>query len=149
MALKLKLEGFDDLLKKIEKAGGDIDRVTKYALRKSADVMQKELEEQMTLTDDSRFGTTVTLIKRLPPPQLEIDYGKYTAHVGYKETAYNPDNPSDYHKAIFLNYGTPYRTKHGVIKARGFVNKAKRRAKPKIKKLQKEALEKILARLKK
>ena len=144
MAIKLKLEGFDDLLKKIEKANGDVDKAAENALKASAVIMQRELTDQMRSA-----GIDKGLISRMPPFEIEKDYGRITARVGYKKGAYNPDNISDGYKAVFINYGTPYRTKHGIIKARGYIQKAKRRAKPKIKKEQEEALEKILARLKK
>lgn len=143
MAIKLKLEGFDQLLRDIEKAGGNIDRATESAMRQSAVTMQRELADQM-----KKANVANSLISRMPQFEIEKDYGKVTARVGYKATGYNPDNPSDYYKAIFINYGTPYRTKHGHIQARGFIQKAKRRAKPKIKQQQEEALNKILERLK-
>lgn len=143
MSIKLKLEGFDELLKNIEKAGGEIDRATENAMRQSAVTMQRELVAQMTKANVDR-----ALISRMPSFVIEKDHGAITARVGYRSTGYNPSSPSDYHKAIFINYGTPTRSKHGVIVGRGFVQKAKRRARRTIKKQQEEVLNKILARLK-
>ena len=47
MSLKLKIDGFDDLLREIEKAGGNLDSIMEKCLRESADIMQKELKAQM------------------------------------------------------------------------------------------------------
>ena len=149
MAIKLKLEGFDDLLHEIEKAGGEIEKATESAMRMSANIMQTELKSEMTKSNVDK-----DLISRMPPFQIENDYGAITASVGYRQTDYNPDNPSDYFKAIFLNYGTPYRSEHGKIEKGGkvklgFVRRAKSKANRRIKQQQEEALNKILARLKK
>jgi HK97 gp10 family phage protein len=143
MAIKLKLEGFDDLLQQIEAAGRTADSAAESAVKASAQVMQAELKTALS------GATSSGLAQKLPAPEIKKEGNTVSASVGFQSTAYNPRNPSDYHKAIFLNYGTPTRKKHGKEAARGFVVKAKRRARPKIKKVQKEALEKILARLKK
>ena len=139
MSIKLKLEGFDDLLTQIEKAGGTIDGAATKCLKKSADIMHNELTAQMTAANvDSG------LINRMPPPEVEIDGNRYNARVGYKKDAYNPDNPSDAYKVIFDNYGTPRRSKHGKQPAKGFIQKAKKKAKTKINKEQKETLNEII-----
>lgn len=139
MAIKLKLEGFDELLKEIEKAGGDAQSVTKDCLKKSADIMQDELKSQMQKSD-----VPSNLINAMPAPEIEEDYGLITARVGYRKGSYDPKNLSDGYKIVFLNYGTPYRKKHGKVKERGFIQRAKSRAKKKIQKQQEEALKEIL-----
>ncbi|MGN0451098.1 MAG: hypothetical protein ACI4FN_03130 [Acutalibacteraceae bacterium] len=143
MAIKIKLEGFDELLEKIQKAGGDIDAATKQCLQTSADIMQSELKAQMQRSDvDSG------LINRMPPPEIETSGNRHTARVGYKKGNYDPRNPSDGYKVVFANYGTPRRSKHGQQPTKGFIQKAKKKAKPKIKKAQAETLDKILGGLK-
>lgn len=143
MAIKLKLTGFDDLLNDIQKSGGSIDKACETTMKQSAKVMETELKSAMT-----NANVSPALINRMPKYELQKEGNRYTAKVGYRGTQYNEKNISDYHEAIFLNYGTPKRTKHGKIKARGFVAKAKKRAKPQIKAQQKETLEKILNDLK-
>lgn len=143
MAIKLKLNGFDDLLSEIEKAGGTIDDAAEQCLRRSANIMQAELKKQMQTAN-----VDGDLIERMPPPELEKEGNKYTARVGYKKGAYDPENPSDGYKVVFLNYGTPNRSKHGKIVARGFILKAKKKASAPIKRAQKETLEKIMGELK-
>ena len=140
----LQLKGFDDLLEQIQKAGGSIDQAADSCLRQSAQIMQSELETQMQAA-----GVDGDLINAMPPPQITVKDNRYSAAVGYKKGDYDPSNPSDGYKVVFLNYGTPRRTKHGKVEARGFIQAAKKKARPKIKKAQKETLENILGRVSK
>lgn len=139
MSIKLKLEGFDDLLKQIEKAGGNAQNAATKAMRESAGVVNEQLKAEM-----SSASVKPRLIAAMPAPKIQNDFGRITAHVGYIKGAYDPKNLSDAYKVLFLNYGTPHRSKHGKIKARGFIQKAKKKSRPKIKKIQEETLKEIL-----
>lgn len=143
MSIKLKLEGFDDLLSEIEKAGGTIDGAVKQCLQTSANIMHDELKKQMTAAK-----VDGGLINRMPPPEIESEGNKHTARVGYKKGAYDPHNPSDGYKVIFANFGTPRRSEHGQQPAKRFIEKAKKKANTKIKKAQKETLNEIIGGLK-
>ena len=142
--ISLNLNGFDDILAKIQKAGVTIDKAAKTCIEKSADIMQSELKSNMQSKDVSS-----RLINAMPPPKISVDGNRYKADVGYEKGDYDPRNPSDGYKVVFLNYGTPKRTKHGKVKARGFIQDAKKKARPKIKKQQEETLNDILKELKK
>lgn len=135
----LQLKGFEELFEQIQKAGGSIDRAADSCLRQSANIMQAELKAQMQAA-----GVDADLINAMPQPQIEVKGNRYGASVGYPKGSYDPSAPSDGYKVVFLNYGTPRRTKHGKVKARGFIEKAKKKARPQIKKQQQETLEKIL-----
>ena len=139
MSIKLNLAGFDDLFDQISKAGGTVDSAAKKCLQKSAQIMQSELisEMQKSNVDDG-------LISRMPPPEIEASGNRYTARVGYKKGNYDEGNPSDGYKVVFANYGTPRRSKHGKQPAKGFIQRAKKKASSKIKKSQKETLDDIL-----
>lgn len=139
MSIKLRFEGFDELIGKIEKAGGSVESATKQCLQKSARIMDAELKAQMKTANVSAH-----LISDMPAPTIEDDHGLITARVGYKKGAFDPHNLSTGYKVVMLNYGTPNRSKHGKVKARGFILKAKRKAKPKIKKEQEATLKDIL-----
>ena len=89
------------------------------------------------------------LINRMPSPKIEKEANRIVARVGYEKGSYDPKNLSDGFKIIFLNYGTPKRTKHGKITARGFIARAKKKAATKIKKQQEDTLNDILGGLKK
>ena len=142
--IKIKLEGFDDILAKIQKAGGTIDKAAKTCIEKSADIMQSELKEQM-----QSVNVSARLINAMPQPKISVDGNRYKAEVGYEKGDYDPRNLSDGYKVVFLNYGTPKLTKHGKVKSRGFIQAAKKNARPKIKKQQEETLNDILKELKK
>lgn len=144
MAIKLQLSGFDELLEQIEKAGGTIDRAVESCLNQSAHIMQSELKSEM-----QKSGVDNDLIDRMPTPELQKEGNTMIARVGYKKGAYNPNDISDGYKVVFSNYGTPKRSKHGKIEAKGFIDRAQKNARKRIKKAQKEALEKILERVSK
>lgn len=144
MAIKLRFSGFEELLEQIQKAGGSIDRATESCLKQSAQIMQSELKSQM-----KESGVDSDLIARMPPPEITKEGNTMIARVGYKKGAYNPNDISDGYKVVFLNYGTPKREKHGKVEARGFIDRAQKKARKRIKKAQKEALEKILERVSK
>ena len=142
MSIKIKLDGFDDLLKQIERAGGTIEKATDECIKRSATIMEEELKAQMHKADvDSE------LINRMPAPSFENEGNRYMARVGYKKGAYNPSNLSDGYKVVFRNYGTPKRKLHGQVKARGFIQAAKKKAKPQIKRQQEQTLNEILGGL--
>ncbi len=146
MSIHLKLDkGFQKMIQDLELSQKDTERVASSCIKASANVMQQELKSAIRGASPSLDGS---LAGRLPPPEIEAGGGVYKAKIGYKETAYNPRNLSDYFKALFANYGTPYRKRHGQERPRGFVAKAKKAARPKIKNQQKQALSKILERLK-
>lgn len=138
----LQLKGFDDLLEKIQKAGGSVDRAADSCVRQSAQILQNEMKAQMQAA-----GVDGDLINSMPPPQITVDGNRYSAAVGYKKGNYDPSDPSDGHKVVFLNYGTPRRKLRGKVAARGFIQAAKKKARPKIKKAQQQTLEKILERV--
>lgn len=144
MPITLKLTGFEEMLTAIEKAGGSIDRAANQCMQKSAKLMDEELKAQMRSAK-----VKSDLIGRMPSPEVEKEGNRYTARVGYVKGEYNQKKPSDAYKAIFLNYGTPRRTKHGQVKARHFIENAKENAKSKIKNSQQQTLKEILGGLKK
>ena len=140
----LQLKGFDDLLERIQQAGGNVDKAAESCLRQSAQIMENELKTQMQAA-----GVDSNLINAMPPPTITVDGNNYRAEVGYKKGNYDPRNLSDGYKVVFLNYGTPRRTMHGKVAARGFIQAAKKKARPQIKKAQRATLEQILGRVKK
>lgn len=144
MPITLKLTGFEEMLTAIEKAGGSIDKAANQCMQKSAKLMDEELKAQMRSAN-----VKSDLINRMPSPEVEKDGNRYTARVGFVKGEYNPTKPSDAYKAIFLNYGTPRRTKHGQVKARHFIENAKEKAKSKIENSQQQTFKEILGGLKK
>ena len=139
--ITLKLDGFEELLKDIEAAGGSINKAVDSAMKQSAQIVQAELKKQMKGASPKAVDSG--LINRMPPPSIEWDGNECRAEVGYKKGAYNPKNLDDGYKAVFINYGTPR------IAPREFIKKAKRKSKTPVKKAQEQAFNKILGRLQK
>ena len=141
--ISLDLVGFDVFVKKLEAAGQSVDATCEKAIKRAADTADSALREEM-----KRSNVSSRLISSMPPPEIEKKESVYTARVGYKKGAYHPENPSDGYKVVFLNYGTPRRKKHGKVKARGFISRAKRKAKARIKQAENDAFETIIKEVK-
>lgn len=134
----LDLSGFDELIKKIESAGGSIDGAVDNCMQQAAQILQQEQKAAM-----QKQRVSSTLINRMNPPTVEKDGNTVTARVGYKKGKYDPKNLSDGYKAVFINYGTPR------ISPRKFIEAAKKKAKPQVTKKAEETFNKILEDLKK
>ena len=145
----IKLEGFDDLIKQIQEAGGKVDKLVYDCVEQSANVMDANLREEMLkprviqMYEGMEKHDFNDLVKRMPKPEVYKTKHSVGGRVGYIPTQYHPKNIDDYYKVIFINYGTPR------IKPREFIKKAKSKGSRKIKKMQKETFNKILEDLKK
>ena len=143
--IRIQLSGFDDLLKKIEQAGGSINKSVDVCVRNSADIMDSELRN--ALQKVKADAPDHDLIKEMPKPEINWEGNRCYAKVGFKLGGYNPKDLNSGFKALFLNYGTP-RRKPSQEAARKYIKKAKSKASPQIKKVQQETLNKILEDLK-
>ena len=161
--IKLQLKGFDEMLENIQKAGGDVNVAAESCIRESAQIMHADL-----ITEMQSSGVDGGLVSRMPQPEVKIEGNTFTAKVGYKMGAYDPDNPADGFKIAFLNYGTANRktkddkqrvniggawvttgTNRGAIPEHGFIARAKDTARPKIKKAQRQTLQSIMEKVSK
>lgn len=133
----LTLTGFDDLIKKIEKAGVSIDSTVNHCMNKSAKIEQDQLKAQAL-----KKKVSSKLVSRMPAYEINTKGNVQTARVGFKKGKYDPNNLSDGYKAVFINYGTP------KIAPRNFVKAAKAKARREIKKSQQETFNEILGNLK-
>ncbi len=61
------------------------------------------------ITEMQSSGVDGGLVSRMPQPEIKIEGNTFTAKVGYKMGAYDPDNPADGYKVAFLNFGTANR----------------------------------------
>lgn len=157
--------GFDSLLEKIKDAQGDVEAAAWDAARKGAKEMYDELKSE---AEASGVPPELTAWPTLSMQAERDESGnRFGCKVGWKVGDYDPNNPSPAHKVIFLNYGTPRRyvkskayqhirlggewvtvsDDRGRIDARGFIGRAKKKARPKVKKAQEAALRKILEEL--
>lgn len=143
----ISLEGFDDLINQIEKAGGNIDKAVRKAVDDGAVAMKQSLVSECNAANVPSSLTSQIRIEETS------GNGTFKAKIGWDVPNYDPKNPAPAFKAIFLNYGTPQRqTKagqnRGRIVERGFIQKGKRKGGRAVKKAEKEAFEGILKELK-
>ena len=138
--ITLKLDGFEEMLKDIEAAGGTINKAVDSTMKQSAQIVQAELKKQMQGASPKAVDSG--LINRMSS-SVKWEGNVCTAEVGYKKGSYNPKKLDDGYKAVFINYGTPR------IAPSGFIGKAKEKAKQPVKKAQEQAFKKILERLQK
>ncbi len=160
--IKLNLKGFEKMLDEIQVVGGNIDSAAQVTLDECANVVETELR---TACNSAGVPQSVS-------GEITVTKGKngnrFYAKVGWKMGGYDPKNPSAGYKAVFHNYGTTRRnvkdtgertpvggnwktlgTDRGAVTGSGFIGKAKKASSPKVKKIQKEKLAKILKGLKK
>lgn len=149
--IKLNLKGFEKKLAELQAAGKDVDRAAQSAIRESAQIVETELRTQAKASgvpDDvtAEIGRSISVTR-----------GIYDAEVGWTLGSYNPRNPSAGYKAIFLNYGTVRRAtrrgyNRGAIQKQPqegqFIYRAKKNARRKVTKVQREMLKKALGGLK-
>ena len=159
-SIKMKLE-FDGLLEAIKAAGGNVERAALNAANECAKVVHDELASEC-----SASGVPSSVSSEITHGVNVTGGGNvYEIEAGWKKGSYDPQNPSAAYKAIFLNYGTARRSvkkrvhhdfngnfvtlgpDRGAVAARGFIQRAKKSAGKKVKKVQKEALEKMLKEL--
>lgn len=138
----ISLDGFDELIAKLTKAGKDIDSIADDCAKRSAEIADANLRRQMSSAGETVAG----MIPYLPEPSVERDGNSWYVKVGFEMPAsLDPKNPSEGHKAVFLNYGTPHRTeKKGQVGAKKFVTKARRKSVREIKKAEEQALTKMV-----
>ena len=161
--IKLSLD-FTKMLDDIKAAGGDIEKAAKKVASECADVMADELRGECNAS-----GVPASITREIESGVNVTSGGNvYEVEVGWKKGEYDPKNPSAAYKAIFLNYGTPKERKvekshqhlningewvtfsksRGVIRPRGFIDRARKGAKKKVKKVQRDALNEMLKELK-
>ena len=129
--MKLDLNGFKELLERIQKAGGNIDTAAEKALTESAKPFMEDLKTG--IKKHHRTGLTEASLK--VPTQIQREGNRLTLNVGF-------DLGKGGLPALFLEFGTPR------MKADPFIQPAIQRNQSRSRKIQKELLAKILKELK-
>lgn len=144
--LKIKLDGFEDILRDIQKAGKDVDKAAKDTIKQSAKIYEQELKSAAKSS-----GVPDHIVNEVKA-ETKAENDRYSAKVGWSLGTYDPTHLSAGYKAMFINYGTVRRqTKKGynrgeipkLTNAARFTTKAKKKANAKIKRLQKDIIEKV------
>lgn len=159
--LSLKID-FDGMLEAIKDAGGDMNKAAMRAAEECAKTAHDEL-----VTECNASGVPASITGAIQHSVNVTSGGnRYEIEAGWKKGDYDPANPSVAYKAIFLNYGTPKGPRQvqkkthvlykgswvttlnrGQIVGRGFIDRAQKSMKKKVKKVQKEALQEMLKEL--
>jgi hypothetical protein len=144
--ISIKLDGFEEMLERIEKAGGKADKAARQVVKKSAEIVEAELKAECT-----RQNIPDSIINGI---STEIANGATyaEAQVGWKLGSYDPRKPAIGYLAVFLNYGSEKRTtkrgsNRGRLIGKKFIATAKKKADKKVKALQKQMLEEIMKEL--
>lgn len=144
--IKVSLKGFDDMLDKINKANGDVNKAAEKAINDSARIAEQELKSAAISA-----GLKSNLVSKIKTRKTAKG-NTYAAKVGWELGAYNPNDLSAGYKAMFINYGTVRRkTKTGADrgaltkppKQRQFIAVAKKKANKRIKQAQQQVIEKV------
>ncbi len=150
---------FEELIDKIKKADGNINGAIMKAAKQGAQAYKTTL-----VNECNSSGVPANVIEAIKTECKSNSSGdKAKAVVGWRLDVYDKEKPSEGYKALFLNYGTPHRftkeggqrvqingkwvtlgTDRGHVDGRGFITRAKKKAKSKIKRAQEDALKEIL-----
>lgn len=101
---KLTFSGFDDMLERIQRMGGDIKEPIEKALQASVDIITPEL--QKNIAKHRRTGATEASLQE---PRVEWKDNVATAHFGFKVKEGGLP-------AIFLERGTPTQPATPIVK---------------------------------
>lgn len=96
----IEMHGVSELLKNIEKAGGNVDEAVKKAVDKSLEIVGADMQSFMA--QHRQTGDTIESYEQVP---AKISGGKVVGNVGYKVD--DGGLP-----AIFLDVGTPKQKPH-------------------------------------
>lgn len=139
--LKLTLKGFDEMIEKIEAAGGKIKPAVDRALTSSANLLTQKIKEGA----NARNVPTDSLIR----PAVKWSGNIASVEVGFALGAYTPGNLSSGYLALFKEYGTGKRAtskgyNRGALTADPFIRPALEDGQKEVRKAQQEALDRIL-----
>ena len=145
----LQLQGFDDFIERLEKAGATMENEGRKCFEKCAENLYDELYLKA-----QKAGLDNRLLEQIDERFIEGG-GVWYYEVGWKKQKPSATNPlPDVYKVMFYNYGTPRRTtaegkNRGEESAHpkgshGFIKKAKLAVRNKNRKLQEETLKKII-----
>lgn len=143
-SMTFKLEGFNDLVEAIEKAGRNVDFETEKCFSQCAKVVTETLIEKAQEADlDAKLIDKITREKW-------HRHNIFYFSVGWEKVKATDKNPiPDVYKVMFYNYGTPNRTtksgaNRGEVKEHGFIKKAKLASRNKVRKIQRNYLKDVL-----
>ena len=143
----LDLTDFKKILAEIEKAEKTMNGAAEKCMQKVIQIAEKELKSETRKASDNT-ERMIAAIKVTPPKWPKSGQGDVVeGGVGWTKGKYDPKNPSEGYKAIFLNCGTPKRKK-SQVQGRFFIQKAKKKINEETEQIYEKTLNEILKGLK-
>ena len=95
--MRLQVKGFEDMLARVQKANGDIDKAARECMEKSARILESNLRREA----EASGAETSEIVRTVESSKLKIK-----AEVGWKLGEYDSNNPSQGYRAMFREFGT-------------------------------------------
>lgn len=152
--IKLQIGGFDKMLERIQKAGGDIDAAARQCMEESLQVLERNLKKE---AEASGAGTsTIT-------HTVTANGNRISGETGWKLGEYDSNNPSEGYDAMFREFGTGKHSKRskgkdrqtaaghnrGSTEPRPFMERARTESVKPVRAIQRKTLQKIVKELEK
>jgi len=128
---KFQITGLEDYIAQLKKVGANIDEVVAEAIRESAKPIEDDIRKWAE--EHKRTGAVLRGVWTTP---IESDGRKFYVEVGISGNEMDDQLKSEAWHAVFLEYGTPR------MKADPGIAPAFRKNKAKVKRIQKEILQK-------
>lgn len=150
--MRLKVKGFDEMLERVQRAGGDVDRAARACVEKSVRVLESNLKKEAAESGapTSTVGHSVT-----------VSGNRISGETGWKLGNYDSSNPSEGYEAMFREFGTGKHSdrskgrdrktaagyNRGSTEPRPFMAKARKKSVKPIRAIQEETLQNIVKEL--
>ena len=95
--MRLQIKGFDEMLERIQRAGGDVDKAARLCMEESLQVLESNLkkEAQASGAETSTVYHSVT-----------ASGNRVQGETGWPLGNYDSNNPSEGYEAMFREFGT-------------------------------------------
>lgn len=150
--IKLQFGGFDRMLERVQKAGGDIDAAARQCMEESLQVLESNLKSEAAAS-----GAGTSTIRHT----VTVNGNRISGETGWELGTYDSSNPSEGYDAMFREFGTGKHSKRGRGKdrqtaaghnrgstePRPFMEKARMESVKPVRAIQRKTLQKIVKEL--
>lgn len=150
--MRLKVKGFDEMLARVQKAGGDVDKAAHECMEKSVRILESNLKKEAEAS-----GAPTSTVSH----SVTSSGNRISGETGWKLGNYDSNNPSEGYEAMFREFGTGRHSARGKGKdrqtaagynrgstePRPFMEKARKKSAKPIRAIQEETLHNIVKEL--
>lgn len=150
--IKLRINGFEDMLAAVQRAQGDADKAARVCMEKSVSILESNL-----IREAQASGADTTEVFH----QVTAEGNRVSAETGWRLGGYDSNNPSEGYRAMFTEFGTGKHSARGKGKdrqteaghnrgstaPRPFMEKARKKSAKPIRAIQQETLQNIVREL--